>query len=104
MRTSTLLILVAGLFSSLDWIISAQAATPTSGEIQQLIVQLGDDSCRVRETATRKLIAIGRPAIPFLERAHNDAQDPEVRYRVQRALSTIRTSPTFLVEDLKDKD
>lgn len=50
-------------------------------EAEQLIVQLGDEAFKVRETASDKLFKMGPAVLPVLER-HKDAEDAEVRTRV----------------------
>jgi len=55
--------------------------------IRQLIQQLGDDSFDVRETADKKLAAVGEPALALLRMAAKDNPDAEVR---QRATDLVR--------------
>ena len=56
--------------------------------IQTLIRRLGDDSFKVRQTATTELAALGSAAVPSLRRALNDP-DEELR---ERAETLIRTA------------
>jgi HEAT repeat protein len=79
------------------------AGTPTADEIQNLIAQLGADRYRVREEATQKLIAIGRPAVKAVRQALK-SRDYEVAHRAREVLDSIHSSVPNLVEDLKDPD
>ncbi len=76
---------------------------PKSGEIDQLIEQLGDGRFRIREAATARLIRIGRPALPAL-RAALKSEDLEVQCRVRKILEAIQSSLEDLLESLKTGD
>lgn len=58
-------------------------------EINRLIDELSSDEFSDREAATRELIRIGAPALVALDEAATHP-DREVRFRVQRAATTIR--------------
>ncbi|KPK80227.1 MAG: hypothetical protein AMJ81_12340 [Phycisphaerae bacterium SM23_33] len=58
-------------------------------EIARAVRDLGSDSWRVREEATRRLWSIGRPAEAALRRAAESA-DPEVRFRANTILEKFR--------------
>jgi hypothetical protein len=79
------------------------AGTPTAEEIRQLITQLGSDQYRLREQATQKLIAIGRPAVKAVRQALK-SRDYEVAHRAREVLDAIHSSVPNLIEDLKDAD
>jgi hypothetical protein len=64
------------------------APTPSAAEIATLIRQLGHDSFRQREAASRRLLAIGAVALRPLRRAKWDP-DPEIRRRVRAILEQI---------------
>jgi len=83
----------------------AEAPRPDAApaRIQQLIAKLGDARFRVREAATKDLIAIGRPAVKALREAEK-SKDPDVRLRAQSILNKIQDSPAGLIEDLADKE
>lgn len=69
----------------------AQAVSDESqAEIEELIGLLGSPDFDVREKAQKALMEIGAAAEPFLKTALK-SPDPEVRNRVQIALSAIRT-------------
>jgi hypothetical protein len=76
---------------------------PSLQEIKILVEQLGDDHFKVREAATAKLIAIGRPAVKAV-RAALKSKDAEVQHRARHVLDTIHASVANLIEDLKDDD
>jgi hypothetical protein len=68
-------------------------ATPLDlDKVKALIRQLGDDSFEVREKATQALIAIGEPAVPFLQQAAKST-DLEVVRRAERCLQAIVKDP-----------
>jgi len=54
---------------------------------------LGDDSFEVREQASKTLSAAGRPAVPFLKAALDDA-DREIARRAEHCLETIQLHST----------
>src|SRR5262245_21453210 len=58
--------------------------------IEQLIKDLGDDSFRLRERATSRLMAIGDRAVPLLRRAEA-SRDPEVACRARKCLQQIKS-------------
>jgi len=73
--------------------IRRRIATPIDGEkVRALIRQLGDDSFEVREKATQALIALGEPAVPFLQPAAKST-DLEVARRAERCLQAIIKDP-----------
>jgi hypothetical protein len=57
--------------------------------IPSLIADLGAEEAAVRENATRRLRAIGRPAVPALVKA-SSSSDPEVRDRAMRILVSLK--------------
>src|SRR6266540_6636423 len=54
---------------------------PDASEIKKLIEQLGDDKARVRQEASKKLEAIGEPALAPLRAAAASHSDADVRLR-----------------------
>ena len=69
----------------------APALTPpgtTTDDIASLVRQLGDADFRVREEATRRLRAVGKPAMPALREALG-SDDPEVCSRADSLLRQI---------------
>lgn len=66
----------------------ANGAAVAPGEIEKLIKDLGDDRWRVRDTASRRLGEIGRPAIPALRQAVM-SPDLEVKFRAKSLLNSI---------------
>lgn len=60
--------------------------------IARLIVRLGDDSYRMRETAGEELFAIGEPALPPLRIAARTNRDLEVRSRAEQLVGRIMTN------------
>jgi WD40 repeat protein len=57
-------------------------------EIQRLITQLGSEDFAQREAASRRLEAIGEPALPALYGA-TASKDPEVRRRAEQIIQAI---------------
>ena len=56
--------------------------------IRALVRQLGDDSYKKRQAASKRLTAIGEPALPELRRVLN-SPDPEVTYRLKGMIRAI---------------
>jgi hypothetical protein len=63
-------------------------STPSPGEAAALVSQLGSDSYRTREEASRRLLQLGRAAIPAVRAGLKDA-DAEVRHRCADLLPRI---------------
>jgi HEAT repeat protein len=73
-----------------------RAHTLTEEELDRLaraVRFLGDEEFRVREDASRQLIAAGRSALPFLSPAIHDP-DPEIARRAKRCIEAIRRTPS----------
>jgi hypothetical protein len=64
----------------------ALAAQPD--KIQALVRQLGDDEFAVRERASAELVALGRVALPVLDKARRDP-DPEIAHRATNCVHQI---------------
>ncbi|OAI48120.1 hypothetical protein AYO44_07980 [Planctomycetaceae bacterium SCGC AG-212-F19] len=79
------------------------ALGPGPERVAKLIEQLGADRFRLREQATRELIALGRSALPLVEQA-TASRDAEVASRAQRIAMEIRNSVPYLLEILKAPD
>jgi hypothetical protein len=58
----------------------------SASELDALIRQLGSPDFRERETAERKLEAIGKPALNALRKAAKEQTDPEVHARIERLI------------------
>lgn len=58
-------------------------------EMQNLISQLGDDQFTAREKAYKALLRIGKPAVPALRQAADNATDPEIQRRAKELLEQI---------------
>jgi hypothetical protein len=71
--------------------------------IGELIVQLGDDSYAVRQTATTKLGLLGPAALPELERAAK-SNDPETKFRAVAIRDQILAGEAQQREDLVKND
>jgi WD40 repeat protein/serine/threonine protein kinase len=69
----------------------AADAKKTSGDekVQELIKQLGSDSFEERETASKRLDALGEPAFLALRRTTASSPDAEIRNRAQRLADAI---------------
>ena len=66
------------------------ATQPSSANVTQLIVRLGSESIKERDTAQQQLIDIGATAEAELKKAANDADDPEIRSRAGAILATLK--------------
>src|SRR5207244_2434635 len=74
----------------------------TDETIRGLIKQLGDDSYERRESAFKRLAAIGEPALELLKKEARESKDAEVRQRVDVLLSGI-VPRTFIFISLMPK-
>ena len=79
-------VLLVALTSSL---FADTVKAPSSAEISQLIAQLGDDDCMIRDNAQEALTAYGGIVKSELEQALATAEDPEIYQRLQFILKTI---------------
>jgi hypothetical protein len=84
------------------------ASAPAPDEIGSLIHDLASDTYQTREAATEKLISLGEPALPRLQKLLPLTTDGETRNRIQSAIDQILESaaagPTLLTLDVKDAD
>src|SRR3954453_24249902 len=81
------LLLTVGMTLALP-ALTAGTEPPTPAEIRRLVTQLGSDQFAEREAASRRLEAIGEPALPALRKATAN-QDPEVRRRAGQVIPAI---------------
>src|SRR5207302_119225 len=65
--------------------LTAGTDTPTPAQIRRLVTQLGSDEFARREAASRRLEALGEPALPALHQAAA-SPDPEVRRRAGQVI------------------
>jgi hypothetical protein len=89
--TTATLLLIAGLSAAAE------------SDADKLVQQLGHGTFRVRESASRTLIKLGKQAVPALRSALS-SDDLEIRMRARLALQAIQTSIDFLLEELKTGD
>jgi sRNA-binding protein len=68
---------------------AAPATQPVDPAVAALVKQLGDADPSVRETATKKLKEIGRPALPALREAAR-SDDPEVKARATKLVDSAQ--------------
>jgi hypothetical protein len=73
----------------LPLLLAAVVVAQQAPAADELIGKLGHEDYQVREDATKKLIEIGKEAVPALEKALA-SEDLEVRVRAGRALRAIR--------------
>lgn len=73
-------------------------------DVARLVKQLGDDSFEVRESAEKRLIAIGKPARRWLDEAIK-SDDLEVCMRAQKVLALLKATleAADVIDDLKDR-
>jgi hypothetical protein len=72
----------------LDFFRARTLSESESARLAETVRRLGDRSYRVRDQATRSLIAAGRTAVPLLRQATQDP-DPEVVHRAELCLRKI---------------
>ena len=71
--------------------------------VEKLIRDLGDDDFEVRESASRRLALIGKPALPLIEKA-TKAGDAEVRRRAEDLKEQIVAAATARRRELLSKE
>jgi hypothetical protein len=76
------------------------AASPAA--IKKIIQQLGSADFAEREMATKRLEAIGKPALPALREAAKNNEDAEIQRRAQRLVKRLAPEPDPLEELLKE--
>ena len=70
------------LLAAMPGIVRASSGDKADGDkITALIEQLGDDAFVKREAASKKLAAVGEPALNDLRKTAASSDDPEIRYR-----------------------
>jgi hypothetical protein len=74
---------------------------PDAKAIAALIAQLGSADFKERQSATKSLEAIGRPALAALREAADKHDDAEVRRRAKGLVEKIENSLEQLLEDYK---
>jgi len=90
-RTLMVIVLLAGM--------GTVAAQEQGADPEDLVRQLGDARFRVRETAQRKLVALGKASVPALRRALR-SHDLEVRARARKILNIIQSRVEYLLDEL----
>ncbi len=69
-----------------------------AAEVESLVTRLADRDFAVREKADSDLRALGRAALPFIEKHLND-EDAEVRMRLKAIVESLRASASPAVEE-----
>src|SRR5689334_15863275 len=83
-------------------LVVALSTLRAESDAEQLIRKLADARFRTRAAAEQSLMKLGRQALPALQSALN-SDDLEVRLRAERALNAIKSSPEYLVEELRSE-
>jgi HEAT repeat protein len=79
----------------------AEVSQELKKTIEELIEKLGDEKHNVREAAQKELMKIGKPAVRQLEKACEEAEEPEVKRKAQDTLTCINWGVTYaLLEKL----
>ena len=65
---------------------------PTEKQLAELITKLGDAQFKVRQDAYKKLVEIGKRALPQLQKAAQ-SEVPEIRIRARKAIKEIEAQP-----------
>lgn len=77
------------------------ASADNGKSLPQLIEQLGADSFRARKAAELQLKEQSRDSLAILHAAQKNTTDPEVRMRLERILSHIRSNPDTIPTTIK---
>jgi hypothetical protein len=81
---------------------TTNANDPDTAAIKSLIEQLGSPEFTVRDTAIKRLEAIGKPALPALRDAARNNEDAEIRRRAQQLVERISPVTEPLEERFKE--
>jgi C-terminal processing protease CtpA/Prc len=68
----------------------AQDESSKTQDVDKLVTDLGADDLKKRDEAQKKLEALGKKALPALEKAEKESQDAEVRARAHEAILSIK--------------
>jgi tetratricopeptide (TPR) repeat protein len=74
---------------------SGSSDKPKAEEIKKLIEQLGNKEFSKRESASKRLETIGKPAVDPLRDAFQKSKDPEVRRRASQLIDAISPDDTM---------
>ena len=74
---------------SIAWVGTTWGESPSKEDVAAWIGELGAGDFSQRETAGRKLRAVGETALPALRRAADGSDDPEIRYRAERLVRQV---------------
>ncbi len=79
-----------------DLVAEPPRGKPDPNLVAGLVRQLGDDSFRIREAASRMLPEIGRPAVdPLRETLENPDSGQDLNLRARKLLDRIEAEPRF---------
>lgn len=89
----TLLLVVLGLaLATPATRVWAQDGTARTADMDKLVSDLGADDFNKRDEAQKKLEAMGKKALPALEKAEKESADAEIRARAHEAILAIKKS------------
>jgi hypothetical protein len=71
----------------------AKKKPPTEKQIGELITKLGDARFKVRDEAAKKLIEIGKPALPQLRKAARNEAEVEISRRASKIIKIVEDQP-----------
>lgn len=92
MKHALTLLIVAMLFAPASFV-RAEDASVSNDQVRKLVNQLGAGDYAKREEAAKKLKSIGKPALPALKKAIEDATDAEIVSRAQALVKRIEIRP-----------
>lgn len=68
---------------------NSEPSAQLAAEIQRLVAELGADQFARRERAAARLMEIGEPAVPRLQQAATESEDPETRLRASQIVRRL---------------
>ena len=89
LKPATFVLKVTFLAALTSCLFADAVKAPSADEISQLVAQLGDDDCMIRDNAQETLTVYGGIIKTELEKALATTEDPEIYQRLQFILKTI---------------
>jgi hypothetical protein len=88
--TPLLVVLNLALVAPVGRVWAQDNTAPKTADVDKLVSDLGADDFNKRDEAQKKLEAMGKKALPALEKAEKESADAEIRARAHEAILAIK--------------